>query len=189
MKFWFSAQAKREPFHARPSRLAGPVADGPLQPAQVLVVAGRGERRLADAAQEPLPVLLDVDDGVAGPARRARRRPGTPRSSRPRWRRRASRSAGESLSIRSFRPLFSANKSANAFSMASRPLSVPAGLVGVIAVRRPEGGQGLGVALVERLDERLGVLDDRRLVGSLVLGFLGPSGLAEKATKTAASDR
>src|SRR5262249_40586337 len=48
----------------------GPVADGPLQLPQVLVVGRRGERRIADAAQQPFPILLDVTGGVGAPPRR-----------------------------------------------------------------------------------------------------------------------
>src|SRR5579871_4145287 len=47
-----------------------PLADQPLQFGQVLAMARRRERGVADAAQVPRAVALDVDDGVARPARR-----------------------------------------------------------------------------------------------------------------------
>ena len=36
------------------------------------------------------------------------------------------------------------------------PFQEASGLVGVLAVRRPEGGQGLGIAFVECFDEGFG---------------------------------
>jgi hypothetical protein len=41
-----------------------------LKAAQVVAIAGRRKRGVVHAAQQPLAVLLDVDDAVARPARR-----------------------------------------------------------------------------------------------------------------------
>src|SRR5262249_27916894 len=60
-------------------------------------------------------------------------------------------------------------------------LEMAAPLVRVIAIRRPEGGHGRGVSLVERLDECLGIFGNRFLVRSVALGLLAHSWPSDKA--------
>src|SRR5262249_7115182 len=63
------------------------------------------------------------------------------------------------------------------------PLQVLACLDGVVAISSPEGGQGLGIALVKRLDEGLRVLRDGGLVFGITFALVGrgrPGAAAEK---------
>src|SRR6266849_154553 len=62
---------KRKPLDLARVGIANPLADGPLQPAQVFVIGGGDERRVAYAVQVPLALFLDVHDGEVGSTRRA----------------------------------------------------------------------------------------------------------------------
>src|SRR5262245_31577130 len=150
-----------------------PVADKPFQPFEVFVVGGGRRDCFAHRVHEPPPILLDVDQRVACGGRR----PSVggedlrdPVLDGEVWLHESSREDGDVQ----LRPLLGGEQRLVGLGDGLASLALAADGIDVIALLRPELGQGLGVALVEGSHELLGPLLQGLLFRRVVFWVLGP---------------
>ena len=161
-----------------------PVAGKPVQLAQMFVIARGRIGSIPNAAQEPLAVFLDVNDAVAGPTGRTtvRRQDGRGPVLNGHVRRHEAQGSDVDAELEA---LVLREQLLEDFLDGLASLQLATGLVHVIAVGGPERCQGLGVALVEGLDEGLGLLQQGFLILALRLFFPGLQGTAGQAGQQA----
>lgn len=151
---------ERDPRDVRAVRLVDPLADEPLERAELLVVARRRKGRLPNAREEPAAVLLDEHVRVAGAIRQ------TAVGREDRTHAVLDCDVGRrELQRRDFdpdlQPLALREQVGEVVGDRLTTLQQSSAEIDVVAVGEPELGQRLGIAAFERRDERLGDLGDR----------------------------